>query len=145
MKIDRADATDLPRILALLEGSGLPVDGLAAHTDTLMVARDDRDDRLIGCAGLEMYDDAALLRSVAVTGDARGTGVGQRLTRAVLELARSRGIRDVYLLTETAADFFPRFGFVRTTRDQVPDAVKQSVEFTTACPQSAVVMRRTLR
>ena len=50
----------------------------------------------------------------------------------------------VYLLTTTADGFFPRFGFSRITRDDVPDSVKGSVEFRSACPASAVVMRKVL-
>ena len=54
--------------------------------------------------------------------------------------ARDAGARDVYLLTTTAEDYFPRFGFARTTREAVPPALKSSAEFTSACPESAAVM-----
>jgi amino-acid N-acetyltransferase len=49
------------------------------------------------------------------------------------------------LLTTTAAEWFPRFGFVRTTREAVPMAVTASVEFQGVCPASAVVMQKVLR
>jgi len=51
---------------------------------------------------------------------------------------------NLYLLTTTAADFFPRCGFRRIARADVAPAVQQSVEFTTACPSSALVMARQL-
>jgi len=57
-------------------------------------------------------------------------------------MARQRGVRRIYLLTETADRFFPRFGFRRIVRDQVEPAVRQSVEFRSVCPESAVVMVR---
>ncbi|MGH7319149.1 MAG: GNAT family N-acetyltransferase [Candidatus Rokuibacteriota bacterium] len=49
-------------------------------------------------AAIELYDGAALLRSVAVEAERRGEGLGQNLTRAALELARERGAKTVYLL-----------------------------------------------
>ena len=52
---------------------------------------------------------------------------------------------DVYLLTTTAEQFFPKWGFVQIPRDDVPAGVQQSVEFQSACPSTAIVMRATLR
>jgi amino-acid N-acetyltransferase len=91
-----------------------------------------------------MYDKAALLRSVAVDQARRGQGLGQQLTQAALSLAKQQGVTEVYLLTETAADFFPRFGFRPVSRAQVAPAVQGSVEFTTACPASALAMMASL-
>jgi amino-acid N-acetyltransferase len=133
-----ATAEDVPSILDLLARNQLPPDGLDSHLATTLVSTD--GDRLLGCAALELYDGAALLRSVAVEADQRGRGLGHDLTRAALDLARAHSVKAVYLLTETAGDFFPRFGFRRITRDDVEPAVKQSAEFTTACPSSALVM-----
>jgi amino-acid N-acetyltransferase len=59
-----------------------------------------------------------------------------------LEGAEVAGIEELYLLTTTADQYFPRFGFTRTTRSAVPDAVKASAEFQGACPDTAVVMTR---
>jgi amino-acid N-acetyltransferase len=58
--------------------------------------------------------------------------------------AQVHGVRRVFLLTETAADFFPRFGFRPVARTAVPAAVQQSVEFSSACPASALVMVKEL-
>jgi amino-acid N-acetyltransferase len=94
----------------------------------------------VGSAALELYGNAALLRSVAVDQNLRGQGLGQQLTRAALDLAGQHGVETVYLLTETATDFFPRFGFQPIARSAVAPAVQQSVEFTSACPASAAVL-----
>ena len=64
--------------------------------------------------------------------------------RRVLDHARERGVQDVYLLTTTAEDYFPRFGFRRVDRREVPAEVQASVEFRKACPGSAVAMRKSL-
>ncbi|TLY54076.1 MAG: GNAT family N-acetyltransferase, partial [Gemmatimonadetes bacterium] len=84
----------------------------------------------------------ALLRSVAVAAAVRGQGLGQRLTTAALELASRHGVRTVYLLTETAGEFFPKLGFTMIERSAVDPAVQVSQEFTTACPASALVMAK---
>jgi N-acetylglutamate synthase-like GNAT family acetyltransferase len=57
-------------------------------------------DDVVGSVALELYGDAALLPSVAVAPEQRGRGLGQKLTQSALGLARQRGVRQVYLLTE---------------------------------------------
>ena len=140
--IERASDADGPSILQLLQDAGLPIDGLLEHLDTAFVARDGR--AIVGCSALETYDDGALLRSVVVAPTVRGRGVGQRLTAAALTLAQSLEMPAVYLLTTSAESYFPKFGFVRVTREQVPASIKQSIEFGSACPASAIVMCRAL-
>lgn len=139
VSIERADSEDLPKILTLVADCGLPPDGLEDHAATTLVAREPSG-ALIGSAALELYGADALLRSVAVRRGRRGLGLGRRMTEGALELARERGIARVYLLTETADGFFPRFGFRPTERHEVPDDVRRSVEFVSACPESARVM-----
>jgi amino-acid N-acetyltransferase len=76
-----------------------------------------------------------------VTPSLQHRGLGQALTRAALALARERRVAAVYLLTTTADGFFTRFGFTTVAREDVPETIRQSVEFTTACPSTATVMR----
>ncbi|OLD94743.1 MAG: GNAT family N-acetyltransferase [Gemmatimonadetes bacterium] len=140
--ISPATPSDLPAIFDLLDQSKLPRAGLDQHLGTTLVAKESK--RVVGSAALELYGSAALLRSVAVAAERRGQGLGQTLTAAALDLAHRRGVRTVYLLTETAGDFFPRFGFRPIPRSDVDQAVLDSPEFTTACPVSALVMARSL-
>jgi amino-acid N-acetyltransferase len=137
--IERATTEDGPHILRLLTNSALPVDGLLEHIDTATVAR--LDGQLVGCAALELYREGALLRSVAVDPALRGNGIGIRLIQSVLAEAQRLGVRDVYLLTTTAEQFFVRFGFTTVDRIEVPLSLRESVEFRSACPASATVMR----
>ncbi|HEX4575140.1 MAG TPA: arsenic resistance N-acetyltransferase ArsN2 [Gemmatimonadales bacterium] len=134
--------TDLPAIFDLLDRSKLPRAGLEDHVGSTLVARAGK--RILGSAALEVYGNAALLRSVAVADEFRGQGLGQVLTAAALDLARRRGVRIVYLLTETAADFFAKLGFRPIARSDVEQAVLASTEFSGACPASADVMARSL-
>ena len=100
--------------------------------------------RVLACAGLEVYADGALLRSVAVEEPQRGRGLGQVATRAAIAAAGALGLPALYLLATTADGFFPKSGCGRIERADVPYSVRQSVEFTSACPASAIVMRKRL-
>jgi amino-acid N-acetyltransferase len=140
VSVGPATRDDADAVVRLLRGGDLPVEGVLDHLTTAVVAR--LDGRVVGCAALEVYDDGMLLRSVAVAEELRGAGIGQRVTREALALAGRLGAPAVFLLTSTAAGFFPRFGFVEVSRSQVPPGVLESVEFRTLCPASATVMRR---
>jgi amino-acid N-acetyltransferase len=140
--IGPAAPADMDVIEALLEREHLPVDGLHQHEQHFFAAR--IGNRIVGCASIELYGDAALLRSVAVDAEYRGGGVGSGLTRTALDFARRRNVSTVFLLTETAQHFFPRVGFEVIDRADVVPAVGASVEFARACPASATVMRTIL-
>jgi len=142
-QIDAAHAADAAAIFALLEQQHLPLDGLRDHLSTTLVARTDGG-QIVGSAALEIYADGALLRSVAIAADRQQRGLGRQLTESAIALARDRQVRAIYLLTTTAEEYFPRFGFERIARAEVPPGVQTSVEFTSACPSSATVMRKTL-
>jgi arsenite methyltransferase len=137
--VEPAGAADLPAIEALLSAFGLPTNRLAEHVGDALVVREGGD--VVGCVALERYGESALLRSLAVRADHQGSGLGTRLTEGALDRARRAGVRELYLLTESADGFFPRFGFEPVARDQVAPAVRGSVEFTSACPESARAMR----
>jgi amino-acid N-acetyltransferase len=142
MRIEPATDADLPSIKSLLAANGLVLDGADQAFETGVVAR--ADGAVIGAAAVELYGEHALLRSVVVDGSHRNQGLGRRLVIGAETLARGRGARDAYLLTETAVDYFPQLGYTPIDRGQVPGKVKESVEFRTACSETAVAMVRTL-
>jgi amino-acid N-acetyltransferase len=142
IRIDVARADDADAVFCLLEQNHLPLEGLESHLGTTLVAR--QDGRIVGSAALEIYPDGALLRSVAVAPELQGHGFGHELTDAAIRLGRDLQVPALYLLTTTAERFFPKFGFERIPRADVPPAVRTSIEFTSACPASAIVMRKPL-
>lgn len=137
--IRAAQPTDWPAIESLLLEGGLPLEGAREALGSFFVVENGGGD-LIGCAALEPYGDAWLLRSVAVWRDRRASGIGARLIHHVL--ARIDSQRPVVLVTTTAAYWFTRFGFRRIDRDSVPGSILQSVEFRGVCPSTAVIMLR---
>ena len=136
-----ARAADLPAVERLLLANGLPLDGVKEALGSFVVAQ--AGDDVVGVAGVEVCRDNALLRSVAVAPEWRSRGLGRALVTRAIADAGARGIRALYLLTTTAERYFPSFGFERISRDDVPDDVRATAEFRTACPASAAVMRRT--
>ncbi|HVT37674.1 MAG TPA: arsenic resistance N-acetyltransferase ArsN2 [Gemmatimonadaceae bacterium] len=134
----RATPDDWRAVAELLTATGLPLDGVEAHLADFVVAE---NSAIVGCAGLERYGSAALLRSVAVSAPLRGIGIGAALVNECIVAARAAGITTLVLLTETAETFFATLGFARIPRAAVPDAVQESEEFRGACPASATAMR----
>jgi amino-acid N-acetyltransferase len=140
IEIARARDVDFDRVRGLLAEYALPIDGLSDHLSTLLVARD--GDAIVGSAALEVYPDGALMRSVAITGPMQGRGLGRQLTEAVMAMAADLNLPALYLLTTTADRYFSKLGFEPINRSEVPASVTMSVEFRSACPSSAVAMRR---
>ena len=134
---------DLYAAVALLQSRDLPVDGFAdllrAQPANVHVA--ELNGTVVGCAALDVHGTHALLRSVAVASDLVALGVGTRVVNDLIGQARRSGLESLYLLTTTAAEWFPKFGFEVTDRASVPAALASTVEFTSACPSSATVMR----
>src|SRR5512140_2577725 len=125
---------DLPFIKELLLGNDLPMEGVDEHWRTFLLAWD--HDRLVGCGGAEAYTNAALLRSIAVDHDYRSQGIARTIVRQLLDRLSSRGIRDFYLLTTSAEQYFAKRGFKRIEWDEVNPQVLASSQFQGACPTS---------
>lgn len=142
-----ATAHDRAAIEALLLSNGLPVAGvaelLAEDPASFVVAQ--TAGTVVATAALEACGNHALLRSVAVSEAWRMRGLGRALVEQVVAQATVRGIDGLYLLTMTAETYFPRFGFSRVERADVPPAIARTVEFTSACPASAIAMHKSLR
>ena len=136
--IRRATPHDWPKIAALLAKVDLPLAGAENLLCDFFLAF--RDDILIGTAGLERYGDIALLRSVAVASTERGHSLGKALVQRVLAYAASLEVRQVVLLTTTAANFFLRFGFQPISRAEFPLTAQASAEFQEACSATATGM-----
>lgn len=134
-----ASETGLDVVERLLRECDLPTEGVRDGPGEFFLAAS--DGLVVGCGGLEVYGDVALLRSVAVDPAHRGEGCGMALVRGLLGQATERGVDAVYLLTTTAADFFERLGFERLDRADAPAAVRESREFAETCPASATCMR----
>ena len=62
------------------------------------------------------------------------------VTEFLIAQARADGQTALYLLTETAAGYFERFGFAAVARDAVPPEVTATRQFADLCPQTAACL-----
>ena len=140
LRVRPASAADLPWARRLLAAADLPAEGLDDQFPAAFAVLE-AEDRPVGLAGLERYGASGLLRSVAVDAGVRGSGAGRLLVADRLERARADGLAAVYLLTTTAADWFPRFGFRQIPREELPADLDSAPEVAGGCPATATVMR----
>lgn len=118
---------DLAAIDALIMAEHLPAFRTGEFLDTFWVL--EREDRLLACVGLEVYGEAALLRSVITSPELRGQGYGDVLVRKAFDEARNRGVKRLYLFTMDKAPFFARHGFERCTMDDFEPAARQCSQY----------------
>lgn len=127
----------------LLSANNLPTSDLRDTSDTVLFGCMD-EDQLRGIVGLELHGSVALLRSLAVSGDERGSGLGTALVAYAEQFASRQGIQSIYLLTTTAADFFGRLGYAHVSRQSAPPAIAATSQFSGLCPSSSAFMAKQL-
>jgi len=134
--IDNAESFETFR--SLLQLANLPADDLDFKKHLLIGFYDGITP--VATGGLEIYNPYALLRSLSVKFGVRGLSLGSTITEQLIGHAKSKGIEAVYLLTETAHAFFLKKGFRDVAREDVPQEIKSSSEFSHVCSTSAVCM-----
>lgn len=140
--LERAEAETIDQVEALLTANELPTEDLGTAPARFYLAH--AEGSVIGCGGIGPYGSDGLLRSVVVAQPYRGRGYGTALCEAPESRLRSTGVRRVYLLTETARDFFHRRGYEGIERDHVPSSIRQTAEFAELCPKSAACLYKVL-
>ena len=140
VRVRPAESRDLAGVEALLAASSLPLAGVRDSFPGFVVA-EDASGTVVGVAGLEVHENHALLRSVAVAPEWRSRRLGRALVERIISEANARGLQSIHLLTTTADRYFPSFGFTTIPRDEVPACLQVAEEFASACPASATVMR----
>jgi amino-acid N-acetyltransferase len=147
MKMSASDITfspatpaDVPAIAELLRAAELPDDDFAPHVARFLVAR--LGGELLGAVGAEVYGTEALLRSLVVTPMHRGRGLGSRLVDELELVAAAWGVESWWLLTTTAEHFFAARGFRVAEREEAPEVIRFTGQFSGGCCRSAVCMTR---
>ncbi len=134
------DQKGLEALQRFLRDNKLPYIDLKLEGNHFIVYEDDAGN-LIGSGGLELYGATALLRSIAVDEKLRGQAFGGKIVDEMISKARILSINELFLLTETARDYFLKKGFEDVPRNEVPETIKETTEFAQVCPASAVVMK----
>jgi amino-acid N-acetyltransferase len=140
MRIQPVDQSMRKEIEDLLQSQKLPAKDLPIELDDFYVAINEQ--KIVGLIGMERYGQYGLLRSMVVHPGFRNRQIAATLVSLLEDQAASSGISVIYLLTETASDYFGKKGFSTVDRKDVPDALKLSSEFSHVCPVSAYVMKK---
>jgi len=141
-KIIVADAGLRPAVLALLKENDLPVTDLDEKKKPLFACIDHQ--KLVGTGGLELLRDCALLRSISIRKALQRKGLGSFIVGELEKVVMQRGMNCLYLLTTTAQDFFAARGYEKIDREEASAEIKDTAQFSSICPSSAVVMRKFL-
>lgn len=129
-------------VKTILSKSNLPTSDIDLTTQQFIGIQS--EDQLIGIGALELYGSNGLLRSMAVIYSGQKKGLGSTLVQGLIDMAKEHRVVQLFLLTETAENFFSRNGFSKINRSEVPEAILQTEEFTNLCPTTAVCMIRKL-
>lgn len=143
-----ASQNDWPDVRRLLEQAGLPVSDLGPDRleDFLVAERSGKGESgTLGTIGLQRFDQTGLLRSLVVNRSERNSGLGRRLISALEANASCKGIKDLWLLTIDAEQYFEGLGYETMSRDSAPESIRNTAEFSGLCPDGAYVMRKILR
>lgn len=143
MKFRKALNSDLNQIEFMLKKSKLPYVDCKYHLKNFVVLED--DGKTVGVGGSELYGDTALLRSLTVLEQYRGRGIGNSIFFNIKEDIVEHGVKTIYLLTETAEEYFKRLGFEEVSREIVPQEIRKTEQFSSLCPSSAAVMKYTIQ
>lgn len=135
-------AADLTAIRKLLASAGLPTSDLSSAQPEFLAIRD--GDVLVAAGALQRVGASALLRSVVVSPERQGTGLGDSIVLALENAAREAKVERLILLTQTAAAFFARHGYQVIERSEAPADVQGTEEFRSVCPSSAACMAKRL-
>lgn len=129
-------------VVALLEAEGLPASDLTeTHLEHFFFTGSDGAPSAL--VGLEIYGEAALLRSLVVSVAARNQGLGSVLLLHAEEYAAAHQVRALYLLTTTAEPYFAHRGYRRIDRSEAPPSIQSTREFAGLCPsRSAFMIKR---
>jgi amino-acid N-acetyltransferase len=143
MKYRKALNSDLKLIEIMLKESKLPYEDCKYHLNNFLVIED--DEGIVAIGGAELYDDIALLRSITVLKKHRGKGIGNSIFFKIRDYLKEHGVETIYLLTETAEEYFMTRGFMGISRELVPQKIRETEQFSSLCPSSAAVMKCTLQ
>ena len=136
--IRTAKDTDFSAIDKLLSENGLTTSGVRENLSNFLVAE---CEDVVGVIGIEFAESGIMLRSLAISQALRKRGIGAALFNRCLEMARTAGGKEAYLLTNTAEKFVARWGFEKIQRTEIPADLMQSSALNNFCPVSSLCMK----
>ena len=141
MNITPTSQNNFSAVINLLKENSLPTQDISEVTKLFVL---EEGNEVRGAVGLESSGVLGLLRSLVVPHNHRGEGYGNKLVDFIEAFSKQQGVHQLYLLTTTAEKFFSGRGYKIISREDVPHFIRQTSEFSSACPASAIVMKKDL-
>ncbi len=142
MKYRKAEESDIQSIRELICSCGLPSSDVDGKSQKIFVA--ESKGKIVAVGGIEKLGGIALIRSIAVAPEYRKNGIASNIYQLLEEYARSSKVEELYLITESAKEYFQKLGFTEQDRKTTPCLIKQTSQFSELCPSSATVMFKAL-
>jgi amino-acid N-acetyltransferase len=131
-------------VLTVLSGCDLPVADISISSSAQFFGYRVAD-TVVAVIGLELLQSVGLLRSLAVIPTYRMQGLAHELVNYAESFAASHGIESLFLLTTTVEDFFIKLGYRPTPRQNAPEAIQGTAQFSSLCPSSSSFLSKHLR
>jgi amino-acid N-acetyltransferase len=127
INVSRVSIEEIAVIKSILKEVKLPLNGIEDHLYNFLKLK--VDGNIIGTIGFEVYGQQALLRSFAIKPGYQGNGYGQILYKSLISRAKELNVVEIYLLTDSASEFFAKNGFIIFKREDAPEVIKNTHEF----------------
>lgn len=124
IELNMAKKEDLDIIEKLLKTNGLPYKDIPQKLGCVFIGRS--GSKVFGIGGMEIYGKYSLLRSLVIKESFRGKGYVKALCTKLIEYARLKDVREIYLLTTTAESFFERNGFKKIYCAITPKSIQNT-------------------
>ena len=126
IKLKKAKLSDIPAMQELVEEevkNGVILkrsdDEVATNIRSYILAF--KDNKLVGYGALHIHSPTlAEIRSLIVSKDARGLGVGKKIVEFCKNEAKELGVKEILVLTYIA-DFFKKLGFFEIDKEKIPN------------------------
>jgi len=139
LEVNKLNEQEREELKHLLSSNQLCFNDIGEHGVNLFGVR--LKDEHFGYFGYQLFDNLALFRSMVVIAEARNKGYGTLIWQQAKNKLLAEGIKEVYLLTNTAAPFFSKQGFTEVDRTSAPEAISATTEFKEFCPADSVFMK----
>ena len=103
--LKKTSPENFSKVLVLLSLANLPTIDIGENVELFSL---EMDSEIIGTAGLEIFGRIGLLRSLSVLESQKRKGYGFLIVQKLESYVKAKNIKELYLLTSTAKDFFEK-------------------------------------
>jgi amino-acid N-acetyltransferase len=139
MNIIPASQNSFTAAIDLLKKNNLPTEDITSGTQLFVV---EDGDEVVATIAVEYDYNDALLRSLSVSEEKRKSGIGAELVSFIEDYVQKQGVQAIFLLTTTAADFFSKRGYKIIDRNDVPEFIQNTKEYSVICASSSTLMKK---